>query len=571
LICPPDITVTLDPGACDIVLFYPDPTYEGGGCPTDIQEAVALTQNTNTMLIQDALACTGAGDAHWRAYDLAAMGVVGDFTMESLGMASWSAGTVQVFVYTYTGTLPSATLDLAQMTLVGQSAPGATGAFNFPTIPLQAPVVLPEGSKFVVEQRVIAAPGTFTVAGNYAGNSEPAYFQAALCGFAAPTSYPTVGFGQIHPIQVLNGSVNVIGAILVQISGLPSGSAFPIGTTTNCFQLIDAETDEVVDSCCFDVVVNEFPIQLPPACNDLVQISLDQNCEARICADVILEGGPYGCYDDFDVFVDQYPDSNVNCISLPFTPGLHTVTVVDPETGISCWGQFLIEDKLPPQITCQDFTLTCGQDLTPIFTPPVMGTQTCSQFPGLPIGPNAGVITTSTCQVSLPQGVEIVDVNVCVKITHTWIGDCNTDIISPAGEVTNLWGFGQCGTTDNMFQKFDDDGPVTVLCADINNGCDFILQPVAQQLGTPSLDQYIGGNPNGTWTLMITDNANGDGGTLDEWHLEIEYMQNAPFAPTVSDNCDGELDLVYSDEQFGEICDSITILRTWTVTMTPDC
>jgi len=176
------------------------------------------------------------------------------------------------------------------------------------------------------------------------------------------------------------------------------------------------------------------------------------------------------------------------------------------------------------------------------------------------------VITTSTCQVSLPQGVEIVDVNVCVKITHTWIGDCNTDIISPTGAVTNLWGFGQCNLTDNMHQKFDDDGPLTVLCADINNGCDFILQPVAQQLGTPSLDQYIGENPNGTWTLMVTDNANGDGGTLDEWHLEIEYAQNAPFAPTVSDNCDSNLDLVYSDEESGSICDSITILRTWTAT-----
>jgi hypothetical protein len=132
------------------------------------------------------------------------------------------------------------------------------------------------------------------VAGNYAGNTQPAFFQAAPCGIAAPTAYTLIGFGFIHPIQVLNGTMSVIGSILVQVSGLPSGSAFPIGTTTNCFELIDAATDEVVDSCCFDVVINEYPFSVPPACNDLVQISLDQNCEARICADVILEGGPYG-------------------------------------------------------------------------------------------------------------------------------------------------------------------------------------------------------------------------------------------------------------------------------------
>jgi len=175
-------------------------------------------------------------------------------------------------------------------------------------------------------------------------------------------------------------------------------------------------------------------------------------------------------------------------------------------------------------------------------------------------------VTTSTCNVSLPQGVEIVDVNVCVKITHTWIGDCNTDLISPAGAVTQLWGFGQCGSTDNMHQKFDDSGPLTVLCADINNGCDFILEPVAFQLGTPTLAQYNETNPNGTWTLRVTDNANGDGGTLDEWHLEIEYAQNAPFAPTVSDNCDNNVTLVWSDSESGDLCENTLIQRTWTAT-----
>src|SRR5690606_2814855 len=132
------------------------------------------------------------------------------------------------------------------------------------------------------------------------------------------------------------------------------------------------------------------------ACNDLVQVSLDQDCEAIINADLLLEGGPYGCYDDYLVYVDQYGFGNdVNGQALSYNTGLHTATVVDPETGNSCWGEILIEDKLPPQLTCQDFTLSCGQDLTPIFTPPIQGVNTCSQFhnPGLPIGPNAGVVT----------------------------------------------------------------------------------------------------------------------------------------------------------------------------------
>ncbi len=38
----------------------------------------------------------------------------------------------------------------------------------------------------------------------------------------------------------------------IQTSGLPSGSTFPIGTTTSCFELIDYQTYRS-DSCCFDV------------------------------------------------------------------------------------------------------------------------------------------------------------------------------------------------------------------------------------------------------------------------------------------------------------------------------
>jgi hypothetical protein len=43
-------------------------------------------------------------------------------------------------------------------------------------------------------------------------------------------------------------------------------------------------------------------------------------------------------------------------------------------------------------------------------------------------------------------------------------------------------------------------------------------------------------------------------------------MQNAPFAPIASDNCDQELDLVYSDVESGELCDTILIERTWIAT-----
>ena len=37
------------------------------------------------------------------------------------------------------------------------------------------------------------------------------------------------------------------------------------------------------------------------ACNDQVFVSVDENCEAVINADMILEGGPYTCYENYIV------------------------------------------------------------------------------------------------------------------------------------------------------------------------------------------------------------------------------------------------------------------------------
>lgn len=134
---------------------------------------------------------------------------------------------------------------------------------------------------------------------------------------------------------------------IVQTSGLPTGSTFPIGTTTNCFQ-IQTET------CCFNVTVNEYPTPTTTlACNDNVQVSVDDNCEAFIATDEILEGGPYKCYNDYIVAVQGYGSGfggvsvNSNAVGQTLS-----VTVTDPETGNSCFGTISVEDKTLPIITC---------------------------------------------------------------------------------------------------------------------------------------------------------------------------------------------------------------------------
>ncbi|TVQ50229.1 MAG: hypothetical protein EA362_02845, partial [Saprospirales bacterium] len=152
-------------------------------------------------------------------------------------------------------------------------------------------------------------------------------------------------------------------AEIVQTSGLPSGSVFPAGITTNCFEVEDVAGN--VGECCFDVVVNDFPNPTRVlVCNNHVNISVDQNCEALLNADMILEGGPYSCYDDYELIIETLGGVIVsNPITAPFVGQTLMVTVLDPATGNSCWGNVKVEDKIPPVIVCRDLVLSCNDDL----------------------------------------------------------------------------------------------------------------------------------------------------------------------------------------------------------------
>ena len=83
---------------------------------------------------------------------------------------------------------------------------------------------------------------------------------------------------------------------VVSIIGVPaSGTYFEIGTTEVIVTVTDASGNTSL--CVFDVIVVEFePTSNAFACNNAINLSLDNNCEAVINADMILEGNIYSCY-----------------------------------------------------------------------------------------------------------------------------------------------------------------------------------------------------------------------------------------------------------------------------------
>jgi hypothetical protein len=88
------------------------------------------------------------------------------------------------------------------------------------------------------------------------------------------------------------------------------------------------------------------------ACNDLVQVSLDGNCEAAIRPSMILEGEGIAANFTHTVKVSGFAQTGTfqNPIVVK-TPGLYTVTITNPG-GNSCWGMIKVEDKLPPVVNC---------------------------------------------------------------------------------------------------------------------------------------------------------------------------------------------------------------------------
>jgi subtilisin-like proprotein convertase family protein len=132
--------------------------------------------------------------------------------------------------------------------------------------------------------------------------------------------------------------------------------------------------------------------------------------------------------------------------------------------------------------------------------------------------------TVSTVEVT-DMAAPISGMSVYTEITHTFAGDLDITLRSPAGTVVTL-------TTDNggansdvfALTTWNDDagdlnppGPVT----------DTLFQDgVAESFLVPeeALGAFYGENPTGIWTLEVYDDAPGDTGTLYSWTLVVGFQ-----------------------------------------------
>ncbi|MFN8422813.1 MAG: proprotein convertase P-domain-containing protein [Anaerolineae bacterium] len=106
------------------------------------------------------------------------------------------------------------------------------------------------------------------------------------------------------------------------------------------------------------------------------------------------------------------------------------------------------------------------------------------------------------------------------SLQHTWIGDLNVNVSSPA--VTGVTLANQiCNTGPvagfSAIMDSDAAGAIGSVCPPTPLAR---VKPGGAGVDPAGLDQFDRKDPNGQWSLNINDLVNGDGGTVNGWSVD---------------------------------------------------
>lgn len=215
----------------------------------------------------------------------------------------------------------------------------------------------------------------------------------------------------------------------------------------------------------------------------------------------ILVQGFGGATGTFELELTQ---GAVNC-------GPPAVSCLPPEpTGGCCVGQSC---TITTESSCNGLYL--GDDTTCSFVDPY------TSAPGVAIPDNnpAGVSDV----MNVADSFVIQDVNVGLRINHTWVGDLVVTLSKGATTVVLIdrpgTPPGTFGCSENNYDIVLDSqgtgGPIEALCSPS-------MTSPPNYTPNESLNVFNGMLSDGNWTLNVSDNAGGDLGTLVEWTLFLD-------------------------------------------------
>jgi len=170
-------------------------------------------------------------------------------------------------------------------------------------------------------------------------------------------------------------------------------------------------------------------------------------------------------------------------------------------------------------------------DVSTLASAPSGTTTVLSATPGTVIPTTAPPNIFAETQIASGLGTYLSKVELYLEITHTFGSDLDITLTSPAGTVVTVT-TDNAGSNDNTFNGslFDP--------SSANAVSDYVFTNlVVATLLAPegSFDNFLGQDPNGMWTMTVSDDANADGGTIVRWDLRLTTIAvPSPSAPTTA-------------------------------------
>jgi len=228
---------------------------------------------------------------------------------------------------------------------------------------------------------------------------------------------------------------------------------------------------------------------------------------------------------------DVSPNAIYYEVQLAANPSFSETSIVDEGFNIT-GGEFIsgvLLEKSTPYFWRVRPVNPCGTGaytaISAFHTEVLACTNTVSPNVPIPI-PGSGTPTVSSI-INIQISGQISDLNITkLKGTHDLVKDIRTTLISPTGTELVLFTNLCPGSNTQTFDLgLDDNAPTSIPCPPVG------ANPYLPQ-GSGGLAIFNGEDAEGLWTMEVQVlNANGNGGSLDEWALEI--CSNASAAPPV--------------------------------------
>ncbi len=200
------------------------------------------------------------------------------------------------------------------------------------------------------------------------------------------------------------------------------------------------------------------------------------------------------------------------------------LTAFRGENPNGTWTLSIYDDTTTNSGTLNSWSL----DVNTLTSAPVTSTANFTRTPGLVVGPGISTVSDMVTVSAVPTYLE--KVTLYLELPHTFGADLDITLTSPAGTVVTVT-TDNGGANDNVFVGTLFDPGVADSVTDHVYTNLVTATPLSPE---GSFDNFLGQNPNGTWTLTVTDDAGGDQGTLVRWDLNV--TTSAPVSPSASTN-----------------------------------